>query len=67
MKPRDENILLILMFLLAPVVFDQISRLDFWGEMSIIEERHCEVIHENAPRPDLKCGEFNPPNPYFHG
>ena len=30
MKPRDENILLILMFLLAPVVFDQVSRLDFW-------------------------------------
>jgi hypothetical protein len=67
MKPLDENILLIVMFLCAPVVIDQIKRLDFWGEISTIEERQCDVIHANAPRPDLKCGEFNPPRLYFHG
>ena len=67
-KERCKDLLIVAMlpFLFVLWVTEVQPRLEQWRMNKYLKQRHCDVIHENAP-PHLKCGEFNPPPRYFHG
>lgn len=62
-KRQMQNILIVSSLPFFVVAYDQ---LDFSDYLPTLEDRECEVYHENAPRGVDKCGEFNPPPKYFH-
>lgn len=62
-KRQMQNILIVASLPFLVVAYDQ---LDFSDYLPTLEDRQCEVYHENHPNPEAKCGEFNPPSRYFH-
>ena len=68
-KERMKDLLIIAMLPFLVVAYETtdwsfLEQACIFGEC--FEARQCDVIHENAP-PNLKCGSYNDPSPYFHG
>ena len=57
------NILIVASLPFFVVAYDQ---LDFSDYLPTLEDRQCEVYHENHPNPKAKCDVFDPEPLYFH-
>jgi hypothetical protein len=61
-KERMKDLLIIGMLPFLVVAYKTTD----WSFMELSEPRHCDIIHENAP-PNLRCGSYDDPSPFFHG